>query len=142
MNARIAREMAAQIANLAELVAVFTAHYGSGYRMTEDSPAHAWELYQRIMTLQTNIANHLGQDALASPKFSRPGEWWKRQDVPDVAIINELAQDVFHLVARCAYHEALAHEAGHTDTAFVLERSIAGILHPTTRKSELTHSVL
>ncbi|NJR12710.1 hypothetical protein HC776_02265 [bacterium] len=130
MNVTAAREIAQHVANLAEQVATFTALYGAHYRMSETSPAQAWELYRQIMAAQANIAGKLDMTALQAP-YSRYGEWWKRHDVIDSAMVNELASEVFNLIGRCAY--LTANGKCSFDSDLVLQRSIAGLLHPATR---------
>jgi hypothetical protein len=138
MNVNIAKEIAQRVAHLAELAATFTALYGKNYRMTAESPARAWEQYQEIMAEQAHIAGLLDVDAL-STAHSRYGEWWKRQEVMDSAIVNELAIEVFNLIGRCAYMET---NTTRTNTALAVERSIAGILHPATRQTALENATL
>lgn len=136
MNVNVAKEIAQRVAHLAELAATFTAIYGKNYRMTAESPARAWQQYQEIMAEQAHIAGLLDVDALNNA-YSRYGEWWKRQDVMDSAIVNELAIEVFNLIGRCAYVET---SGGRTNSALVVERSIAGILHPATRQTALENA--
>lgn len=131
MNVTAARELAQHVACLAEQVATFNALYGAHYHISENSPRQAWELYQQIMACQAEIAGKLDQDALQNP-YSRYGEWWKRRDVIDSAMVNELASEVFSLIGRCAY--LAAHENPSSfGSDLVLQRSIAGLLHPATR---------
>lgn len=137
MNLNKAKKLAEHITYLAELAATFNATYGANYWMTTESPAHAWSLYRKIMSEQANIASLLNVEALRNPGRSRPGEWWKRQDVPDSGVINELAQDIFNLIGRCAYLQTQEQHSEWENTALCLERSIAGILHPSTRILEL-----
>lgn len=133
MNVTAARDLAQHVACLAEQVATFTAVYGAHYRMTENSPLQAWDLYREIMTTQAEIAGKLDVDALLSP-YSRYGEWWKRQDVIDNALVNELASEVFSLIGRCAYIAANEKSCSF-GSDLVLQRSIAGLLHPATRST-------
>ncbi len=136
MNVSIAKEIAQRVVRLAELAATFTAVYGKNYHMTAESPARAWEQYQEIMAEQAHIAGLLDIDALGTA-HSRYGEWWKRHDVMDSAIVNELAIEVFNLIGRCAYMET---NGARTNSALVVERSIAGILHPATRQTALENA--
>lgn len=131
MNVVAARNIAQHVASLAEQVATFTALYGAHYRLSPDSPHQAWTLYRQIMASQAEIASKLDGEALQTP-YSRYGEWWKRQDVMDSALVNELASEVFSLIGRCAYVSA-AHSSRSFGSDLVLQRSIAGILHPSTR---------
>lgn len=131
MNVTAARELAQHVASLAEQVATFTALFGANYHMSETSPRQAWELYRQIMAAQAEIAGKLDADAIHTP-YSRYGEWWKRHDVIDSAMVNELASEVFNLIGRCAY--LAANEKPCTfGSDLVLQRSIAGLLHPATR---------
>lgn len=136
MEVIIAKQIAQRVAHLAELAATFTATYGRNYRMTAESPAYAWEQYQKIMAEQAEIAGLLDPEALTTA-YSRYGEWWKRQDVMDSSIVNELAIEVFNLIGRCAYLQT--HDT-RTNTALVVERSIAGLLHPATRQTALENA--
>jgi hypothetical protein len=131
MNVTAARELAQHVAHLAEQVATFTALYGANYRMSENSPLQAWELYRQIMAVQAEIGGKLDTDALQTP-YSRYGEWWKRRDVIDNAMVNELASEVFSLIGRCAYLAANEKSCSF-GSDLVLQRSIAGLLHPATR---------
>lgn len=131
MNVGAARMIAQHVASLAEQVATFNALYGAHYRMIPDSPRQAWELYRQIMASQAEIAGKLDMEAIQTP-YSRYGEWWKRQDVMDSALVNELASEVFNLIGRCAYSTA-SQQARSFGFDVVLQRSIAGILHPATR---------
>jgi hypothetical protein len=131
MNVTAARDLAQHVASLAEQVATFTAIYGAHYRMTESSPLPAWDLYRQIMATQTEIAGKLDADAFHTP-YSRYGEWWKRHDVIDNALVNELASEVFSLIGRCAYLAANEKSCSF-GSDLVLQRSIAGLLHPATR---------
>lgn len=139
MNVAQAKEIALRIAQLAELSATFNATYGHHYHLSEQSPAEGWELYRQIMTEQTEIAHLLDEEALKNP-YSRYGEWWKRADVMDCAMVKELASEAFNLIGRCAYLAVNdATRWAHTD--LVLQRSIAGMLHPATRHLSLTDTV-
>jgi len=131
MNVTAARDLAQHVAFLAEQVATFTALYGAHYRMTDSSPIPAWELHRQIMATQSEIATKLDAAALQTP-YSRYGEWWKRYDVIDNALVNELASEVFSLIGRCAYLAANDKSCSF-GSDLVLQRSIAGLLHPTTR---------
>jgi hypothetical protein len=135
MTVENARAIVCRIARLAELAASFTAIYGKTYRLTEDSPQAAWDLYREVMAEQAEIAGLLELDALQN-SYSRYGEWWKRADVMDTAIVNELASEAFNLIGRCAYL-AVNDETRWSNSDLVLQRSIAGILHPATRQTAL-----
>jgi hypothetical protein len=139
MNVTAARDLAQHVACLAEYVATFTALYGAHYRMSDSSPLQARDLYRQIMTTQSEIAGKLDVDALLSP-YSRYGEWWKRQDVIDNALVNELASEVFSLIGRCAYMAANEKSCSF-GADLVLQRSIAGLLHPATRSTTNSETV-
>jgi hypothetical protein len=131
MNIINAKTIALRIAQIAELSATFNATYGHHHRLSEQSLPEAWELYRQIMREQTEVAQLLDEEALKNP-YSRYGEWWKRADVMDCAIVNELAVEAFNLIERCAYLSV--NEATRwANTDLVLQRSIAGMLHPATR---------
>lgn len=140
MNTAAARDIVCRVAYLAELAAMFTATYGTNYRLTDDSPREAWDLYRSVMALQTEIAGLLEPEALQTP-YSRYGEWWKRMDVIDSALVNELASEGFNLIGRCAY--LTVHEKTRwTHSDLVLQRSIAGLLHPAARQAQLEKAEL
>ncbi|MCU0514951.1 MAG: hypothetical protein MUE40_20540 [Anaerolineae bacterium] len=138
MNTETAKAIVCKVAHLAELAATFNATYGANYRMTEDSPREAWALYREIMAVQAHIAGLLDGEALRTC-YSRYGEWWKRMDVMDSALVNEIASEGFSLINRCAYLDV--HDSSRwTHSDLVLQRSIAGLLHPATRQVELANA--
>ncbi|XWX03643.1 hypothetical protein VZO05_14140 [Aggregatilineales bacterium SYSU G02658] len=132
MNLNIAQRIIAHVANLTALASTFQAKFGRDYRLTGDSPAAAWELYRSIMAEQTNIASLLEPAALQTP-YSRYGKWWERRDVIDQAILNELGADAMTLVERCAYLSAEGKPTENSPVLLVVQQSIAGMLHPSTR---------
>jgi len=130
MNTTIARQIAEQIAQLAVLTARFQANYGRNVLLTDLSPEGAHALAGQILDGQASIAALLDPRALETT-YHRFGQWWKRHDVIDCAIINELAIDAHNLIARTAYLEA---EGGDEATLLPIQKSIAGMLHPAARQ--------
>jgi hypothetical protein len=139
MNTTTATDIICNVAHLAGLAATFTARFGSHYRVSETSPQEAHELYNEIMTVQSQIASLLDPEALNSP-YSRYGEWWKRMDVMDTAMVNELASEGFNLIGRCAYL-SVHDKTRWTNSDLVLQRSIAGLLHPAALQTGMTDVV-
>jgi hypothetical protein len=139
MNTTTAREIVCKVAHLAGLAATYTARFGTHYRICIDSTEEACTLYGEILAVQSEIAALLDPEALQTP-YSRYGEWWKRMDVMDTAMVNELASEGFNLIGRCAYlgvHE----KTRWTNSDLVLQRSIAGLLHPNARQADASELV-
>ena len=130
MNTTTARLIATRIAELIEFTSIFQTRYGKDYEMKPGSPAEAWRLYQAIFDQQTSIAALLDVASLEIPVYRLP-MWWKRQETIDNAIITQMAQEAFHLIACCASYEA---NPDHQPSPVILcsQRVIAGALHPST----------
>lgn len=140
MNVNKAKKIAHRVAKIAELSSTFYAHYGSSYRLSDDSPPEAWELYRQIMAEQATIASLLDTRALENP-YVRYEAWWQRRDVINPALVNELATETMLLVERAAYQAVRMDAATQTDSMYVLQEGIAGFLHPATRQKAVTNPV-
>lgn len=140
MDLHTAREISKQITHMAEAVTTYYANFAPNYRLTEESPAHAWKMYQAFMQRQAEIAVLLDSDAVATP-FTRWERWWERCDVMRIALVNELAQEGMRLVERAAYLEAIGAESRQEQGLRNIQEAIAGMLHPTTRQQALSHVV-
>lgn len=134
MNIKSAHKIAKQVAKIAEVAAAFYAQYGSDYKMTENSPASAWDLYREFMARQAKIVNLLDENAV-NQAHVRWEAWWKRRDVINIALVNHLSSETFRLIERAAYLDAL-HEDSQSSLMGIQE-TIAGLLHPTTRLKTL-----
>jgi hypothetical protein len=130
MNIKSARKIAKHVAKIAEVAAAFHAKYGCDYKMTENSPTEAWDMYREFMTLQDKIVALLDAEAV-NKAHVRWEAWWERRDVISVALVNQLSGEVFRLIERAAYLDA-RQEAAPTSLLGIQE-TIAGLLHPTTR---------
>lgn len=130
MNTTTALQIAAKAAELTELSTTFQAKYGKRYHFAPDSPAEATDLYQAICSKQAEIAALLDPMALDNP-MKRASEWWRWQQVMDIATAGELAREANHLIASCAYCEASVNED--SPAVLVAQQAIAGMLHPEVR---------
>lgn len=137
MNVVKAQKIAQHVAKIAELATSFHARFGTNFRLNEESPAQAWEMYRSFMAEQAQIAALLDLDALAKPYY-RWEKWWERRDVMNTGLVNELATEAIRLVERAAYIEAVG-EAASEDAMRVIQEGIAGLLHPMTRQLGLDH---
>jgi hypothetical protein len=139
MNITIAQRIVMHITSIATLSATFQAKYGRDYRLTNDSPAVAWELYRQFMAEQVQIVSLLEPLALENP-YSRYGKWWERRDVIDNGLLNELTSNAMTLVERCAHLEAIGHSTENAPSLIIVQQSIAGMLHPATRQTNITEA--
>jgi hypothetical protein len=125
MNIKSARKIAKHVAKIAEVSAAFQAKYGCDYKMTENSPAEAWELYNAFVALQDKIAILLDAEAV-NKAHVRWEAWWERRDVINVALVNHLSGETWR-------------EAAPTSLLGIQE-TIAGLLHPATRHKAVGQS--
>lgn len=132
MDVVTAREVMAETARLIEYSAAFQAAYGRFYTLKPGSPPDAWARYNGIMDSQTRIARLLN----VTPGTQTPhrcGEWWKREDVIDTGVLRELAAEASNLLISCAFFEGAAtHDRDWSYVVELSQRSIAGMLHPST----------
>ena len=140
MNIATAHRIMMHISNIAALAATFQAKFGRDYRLNNDSPAQAWELYRQLMAEQTNIATELEPMAVETP-YSRYGKWWERRDVIDSGLLNELSAEGMSLVERCAYLNAMEQSTVNAPSLVIVQQSIAGMLHPATRPTSVSTDV-
>jgi hypothetical protein len=138
MNMATARKVISETVELLVLCSRFQATYGKDYRLKPGSPQNAWELYQAIFDKQRIIAELLDSDALERP-LKRWGEWWKRQETIDIALVNELAKEANHLIACCAYNEVNTQSGEVSSAVRASQGVIAGILHPSARQVALAN---
>lgn len=136
MNAQTTQSILIHVANIARISSAFHAKFGRDYRLSTDSTAQAWELYRQFMAEQANIASLLDPEALNNP-FSRHGKWWERRDMIDTGILNQLEEDAMTLIERCAYLQAIDQCTDNAPALLVVQQSIAGILHPSTRQTSV-----
>ncbi|MBI5667171.1 MAG: hypothetical protein HZC41_04115 [Chloroflexi bacterium] len=132
MNTTTALKIAASVAQLTGLCTTFQAKFGRRYQFTPDSPAEAYELHRAICAKQAEIAELLDDAALENP-MKKASEWWRWQNTMDMATAGELAREVNHLIASCAYFEASPCASGHSPTITAAQEAIAGMLHPEVR---------
>lgn len=140
MNIKTAKKIHKQVAQLAEVATTFYAHYGSNYRMTEDSPSNAWDLYQEFMMRQAHIADLLSNRAVATP-YIRWERWWENRDVMNIGLVNELGTEALRLVERVSYLTATGKTTTYEFSVEAIEQTIAGLLHPMTRQQRLAHAI-
>ncbi|MDX1993307.1 MAG: hypothetical protein SF029_13020 [bacterium] len=130
MDVVTAREVMTEAVRLAEHTARFQAKYGRFYTLKPGSPADAWALYQDILSDQCRIATLL-DDASLEQLHHRCGAWWAREDVIDTGVVRELMAEVGNLLTCCAYFEASQDERDWSYAVQLSQRTIAGMLHPT-----------
>lgn len=135
MNTQRAHHIAEHISKIAEIASTFYARYGSDYRLSDDSPAEAWDLYRHFMNEQAEVASLLDANALANP-FIRYERWWERRDVITSGLVNELASEGLRLVENSAYVTATGGD-GNARSLMNIQEAIAGLLHPATRRHNI-----
>jgi hypothetical protein len=125
MNCSTAQEILVHAGELLKCTAVFQTQYGRRFRLDHSSPREAWEQYENILQLQSNIASLLDPRAINDP-FSRFGRWWENQSVMDVAIAKHLMEAVAQLIVYCGSSDCL------DDSRIVINAqcTIAGMLDP------------
>ncbi len=114
-----------------ELTAVFQARYGRSYTFNRHSPQDAWALYDKIMDIQSIIANLLDPEALTNA-HNPYGKWWENCNIMDTAIAQQIVNEMSHLLTSTAYVEARI-EAGKSAgwrAVQMTQCAIAGMLHP------------
>lgn len=131
MNVVTAREIMAQTALLIEHSAAFQAIYGRYYQLKPGSSEDAWTRYHAVLERQTMIARLLDTDTLENVPH-RCGEWWKREDVIDTGVLRVLVAEVANMLMSCACMEAEPTGRDLSYTIDLSQRTIAGMLHPTT----------
>lgn len=129
MNTSTALQLAASVAQLTGLCTTFQAKFGRRYQFTPGSPTEAYDLHRAIGDKQAEIAGLLDESALQNP-MKKASEWWRWQDTMDMATAGELAREVNHLIASCAYFEASPCASGRSPTITAAQEAIAGMLHP------------
>jgi hypothetical protein len=134
MNIKQAHKIAKHVAKIAEVAATFYAQYGSDYKMTENSPKPAWELYREFMARQAKIVKLLDETAIHQAHV-RWEPWWERRDVMNIALVNHLSSETFRLIERAAYLDALREDS--QASLIGIQETIAGLLHPKTRHKAL-----
>ncbi|HEX2908612.1 MAG TPA: hypothetical protein VHO69_17200 [Phototrophicaceae bacterium] len=130
MNTSTAIAIAARVAELTDLATRFQAQYGKLTRLTSTAPVEAHRLQKAIFGKQRAIAYLLDTAILLQPTPRWP--WWKHQTTIDLTTVSDLAHEVNHLIACCAYFEV--------DTTSDLlpaiqssQAAIAGMVHPEAR---------
>ncbi|NWG17130.1 MAG: hypothetical protein HXY41_10880 [Chloroflexi bacterium] len=136
MNTSAALQIAAKVAQLTELCTTFQAKFGRRFAFTPESPAEAYELHRAICDIQADIAELLDPESLHNP-MKKASEWWRWQNTMDMATAGELAQEINHLIASCAYAEASPCEDGTYHAISAAQEAIAGMLHPDVRERVL-----
>ncbi len=132
MNINKAQTILNHVGQLARIVGTFQARFGRDYRINDSSSTVALDLYRQAMAEQTHIANLLAPQAVANA-YSRYGKWWERRDMLDTAMVNALSQEAITLVERCAYLVAEGQPTEDAPSLMIVQQSIAGMLHPSTR---------
>jgi hypothetical protein len=130
MNVKNAHKIAKHVAKIAEVAAAFHAQYGSDYKINENSPASAWDLYNKFMERQAKIVKLLDEEAVHQAHV-RWEAWWERRDVISIALVNHLSSETFRLIERAAYLNAKSEES--QNSLLGIQETIAGLLHPRTR---------
>jgi len=129
MNTETARQLFNETACLVELASTFQAAYGKNTRVKPASARDVWAIYHDLCNAQHRIAALLDPEALETP-VSTYGEWWKRQDVPDMGTANALVMQASQLIAACAHFNVSNNGLNFSRTVVALQSAIAGILHP------------
>jgi hypothetical protein len=137
MDIKSARKIAKHVAKIAEVAAAFHAKYGCDYKMSENSPEEAWELYREFMTLQDKIVTLLDAEAVGKAHV-RWEAWWERRDIISIALVNHLSSEVFRLIERAAYLDARQETA--PTSMLGIQETIAGLLHPATRHKSVAQN--
>jgi hypothetical protein len=137
MEGTTALALAQKISELVQQCASFQAKYGRYYTLKPGSPAEAWAMYHDILGKQVEIAVMLDANTLDMP-HTTPDQWWKRHDVIDLTMAKTLMQQVSHLIATCAYHEADIDPTDWSYAVYSAQASIAGMLHPSARMLALS----
>ena len=99
MNTKDAQTIAKHVAKIAGVAAAFYASYGGDYKINEDSPAQAQDLYRKLMARQAKIAKLLDAEAVINAHV-RWEAWWERRDVMSIALVNHLSSETFRLIER------------------------------------------
>jgi len=134
MNITIAQEIHNRVGRIASVATFFYARYGSNYRMTDDSPKSAWDLYNQIMAEQMEIAKLLDNSALVNP-YIRWEKWWEQRDVMNIGLVNELDTEALRLIERISYLDALGKFTEGEQTVQSIQEALAGLLHPIARQN-------
>ena len=129
MNVENVTTMMSQASHLLTLSATYQARYGRNAKLKAGSPQDAWDLYDQTLYGQSIIARMLHESALESPYY-KVRKWWEAQDVIDVGVARLLVQEVSHLLASVAYHEATADPKKLSHSVQSAQYIIAGMLHP------------
>jgi hypothetical protein len=137
MEGATALALAQKISELVQQCASFQAKYGRYYTLKPGSPTEAWALYHDILGKQVEIAAMLDGNTLELQQ-STLDQWWKRHDVIDLSIAKTLMQQVSHLIATCAYHDAETEPTDYSYAVFSAQASIANMLHPSARMLALS----
>jgi hypothetical protein len=128
-----ALQVAVRVSELTGLCTTFQAKFGRRYIITPESPIEAYELHRAICDKQAEIAQLLDSGVIEHP-MKKASEWWRWQNTMDTATAGELAREVNHLIASCAYFEAAPCESGTSPTIAASQEAIAGMLHPEVRQ--------
>jgi hypothetical protein len=136
MTIRNAEQIVQHVTRIAQIATKFYALFGSDYRMSENSPARAWDLYREFMNEQALIASLLDSRALDKP-FIRYEKWWERRDVINTGLVNEMASETLRLVEHAAYLEAIGEKPDDSISLLGIQESLAGMLHPATRRQDV-----
>jgi len=136
MNSETARQIISDAAYLLEQVATYQAKFGRSYTITPLSPPEVQSLTQSIFELQCKIAAALDPTSLTNPHY-KCGEWWERQEVIDIGVVQELVNEACHLVSCCAYFSAEARGMEGSYAVRSAQSTLAGLLHPATRQVAL-----
>ncbi len=136
MNTKHARKIMNLAARLTEYVATFQARHGRGFIVTMSSPTDVRELYEGIFETQVEIAQLLDTEALTNPHH-KCGEWWERNEIPDTGVVQEMVNEISHLIACCAYFNTDSRGMEGSYAVRSAQSTIAGLLHPASRERVL-----
>lgn len=129
--------LAQKISELIQQCASFQARFGRYYMLKPGSPAESWAMYHEILGQQVQIAALLDVCSVESPQATLD-QWWDRHDVIDLSVAKTMMQQVSHLIATCAYHEAEVEATDWSYAVYCAQASIAGLLHPSARMLALS----
>lgn len=132
MNINTAQTILNHVGQIARIVGTFQARFGRDYKLSDTTSGMALDLYRQAMAEQAQIASLLEPQALTQA-YSRYGKWWDRRDMLDTSMVNALSQEAITLVERCAYVVANGETAENAPSLLIVQQSIAGMLHPSTR---------
>jgi hypothetical protein len=132
-------ELAGRCVELVALCAGFQARFGRRSSLAATSTSKEWEMHRAILDKQVEIAALLEPGIVGNPGESL-NQWWKRQQVIDLGIAEELNKEAARLVACCAYLEADDIEQW-SYSVHASQAAIASRLHPMARQQAMSEGI-